>query len=93
LASGATSPNWIGLKPNDARAAFCLAQEAPDTLSVTSSGGTEVFQSLLGGDQLQHLALRQLPLLGRQSGLLVPQPSLLGICIELTGQDLGTGVL
>jgi hypothetical protein len=40
-----------------------------------------------------HLPLRQLQLPGRQSGLLVRQPSISGIRIELTGQDLGTGVL
>jgi hypothetical protein len=84
--------------PNSAEAkgcqsSVCLAQEAPDTLSVTSSGGLEVIQSLLGDVQLLHLALRQLPLPGHQSGLLVPQPGLPAIRIELTGQDLGTGVL
>jgi hypothetical protein len=47
----------------------------------------------LGDDQLLHLPLCQLPLPGRQSGLLVPQPGILGIRVELTGQDLGTGIL
>jgi hypothetical protein len=50
----------------------CLSQEAPDTMFVASSGGPEVFQALLGDDQLLHL-----PLPGRQSGLLVPQPGIL----------------
>jgi hypothetical protein len=40
-----------------------------------------------------HLPLHQLPLLGRQLSLLVPQPSIPGIRVELTGQDLGMGVL
>jgi hypothetical protein len=75
------------------QSSICLAQEAPDTLSVTSSRGLEVLQSFLGDDQLLHLALRQLPLLGRQFGLLVPQPSLPTIHVELVGQDLGTSVL
>jgi hypothetical protein len=30
---------------------------------------------------------------GRQSSLLVPQPGLSAICVELMGQDLGTCVL
>jgi hypothetical protein len=47
----------------------------------------------LGDGQLLHLALRLLLLPGHQSGLLVPQPGLPTIRIELTGQDLGTGVL
>jgi hypothetical protein len=56
-------------------------------------GGSEVFQAHLGDDQLLHLPLHQLPLPGRQLSLLVSQPGILGICIELTGQDLGTDVL
>jgi hypothetical protein len=62
-------------------------------LSVTSSGGPEVFQALLGNDQLLHLSVHQLPLSGRQLSLLVSQPGITGIRIELTGQDLGTNVL
>jgi hypothetical protein len=57
-------------------------------LSVTRSGGPEVFQTLLGDDQLLHL-----PLPGRQLSLLVSQPGIPGIHVELTGQDLGTDVL
>jgi hypothetical protein len=30
------------------QSSVCLAQEAPDTLSITSSGGPEIFQALLG---------------------------------------------
>jgi hypothetical protein len=62
-------------------------------MSVASSGGSEVFQALLGDDQLLHLPLHQPPLLSRQLSLLVSQPGILGIRIELTGQDLGTDVL
>jgi hypothetical protein len=62
-------------------------------LSVASSGGPEAFQTLLGDDQLLHLPLRQLPLPGRQSGLLVPQPGISSIHVELAGQDPGTGIL
>jgi hypothetical protein len=80
------SPDRVEAK--GCQSSVCLAQEAPDTLSVTSSGGPEVFQALLGDDQLLHL-----PLPGRQSGLLVPLPDIPGIRIELTGQDLGTDVL
>jgi hypothetical protein len=47
----------------------------------------------LGDDQLLHLPLYQLPLPGRQLSLLVSQPSIPGIRVELTGQDLGTDVL
>jgi hypothetical protein len=54
------------------QSSVCLVQEAPDTLSITSPGGLEVLQSLLGNDQLLHLSLRQLLLSGRQSCLLVP---------------------
>jgi hypothetical protein len=85
------SPDRVEAK--GCRSSVCLAQEALDTLSIASSGGPEVFQSLLGDDQLLHLALRQLLLLGRQSGLLIPQPDLPGIRIELACQDLGTGIL
>jgi hypothetical protein len=60
---------------------------------VASSGGPEVFQALLGDDQLLHLPLHQLPLPGHQLSLLVSQPGIPGIRIELTGQDLGTNVL
>jgi hypothetical protein len=49
----------------------------------SSSGGIEVIQPLLGDGQL----------LGRQSGLLVPQNDLSTIGTELAGQDLSTGVL
>jgi hypothetical protein len=59
----------------------------------SSLGGLEVLQPLLGDDQLLHLPLRQLPLSGRQSGLLVPQTGLSTIGVELVGQDLGTGIL
>jgi hypothetical protein len=62
-------------------------------LSITSSGAPEVFQALLGDDQLLHLLLHQLPLSGRQLSLLVSQTGILGIRIELTSQDLGTDVL
>jgi hypothetical protein len=62
-------------------------------LSVSSSGGLEVLQPLLGDGQLLHLPLRQLLLPGRQSDLLVPQTNLPTIRLELTGQDLGTGAL
>jgi hypothetical protein len=55
---------------------------------VASSGGPEVFQALLGDDQLLHL-----PLPSHQLSLLVSQPGIPGIRIELTGQDLGTNVL
>jgi hypothetical protein len=55
-------------------------------------GGPKVFQALLGDDQLLHLPLCQLQLPGLQSGFLVPQPDIPGIRVELTGQDLGTGV-
>jgi hypothetical protein len=75
------------------QSSICLAQDAPDMLSVTSSGGLEVFQALLGDDQLLHLPLHQLLLPGHQLNLLVPQPGILGIRIELTGQDLRTSVL
>jgi hypothetical protein len=71
----------------------CLAQEAPDVLSISNSGGLEVLQPLLGDDQLLHLPLHQLPLPGCQSGLLVHQAGLPAIGVELPGQDLGTGVL
>jgi hypothetical protein len=47
----------------------------------------------LGDGQLLHLVLHLLLLPGHQSGLLVPQPSLSTIRVELAGQDLGTGVL
>jgi hypothetical protein len=62
------------------QSSVCLAQEAPDTLSVASSGGPKVFQALLGDDQLLHL-----PLLGRQLSLLVSQPGIPGIRVKLTG--------
>jgi hypothetical protein len=52
-------------------------------------GGPEVFQDLLGDDQLLHLPLHQLPLPGRQLSLLVSQPGIPGIRVELTVQDLG----
>jgi hypothetical protein len=52
-------------------------------LSIGSSGGPEVFQALLGYDQLLHLPLCQLPLLGHQSGLLIPQSGISGIHVEL----------
>jgi hypothetical protein len=44
-------------------------------------------------DKGRQSSIRQLPLLGRQFGLLVPQPSLPTIHVELVGQDLGTSVL
>jgi hypothetical protein len=62
-------------------------------LSVASLGRPEVYQSLLGDDQLLHLPLHQLPLPGRQLSLLVSQPGIPGIRVEPTGQDLGTDVL
>jgi hypothetical protein len=40
-----------------------------------------------------HLPLHQLPLPGHQLNLLVSQPSIPGIHVELTGQDLGTDIL
>jgi hypothetical protein len=46
-----------------------------------------------GYDQLLHLALHQLLLPGHQFDLLVPQPGLPAIRVELAGQDLGTTVL
>jgi hypothetical protein len=52
-----------------------------------------VFQALLGDDQLLHLPLHQLPLPGRQLSLLVSQPGIPDIRVELAGQDLGTDVL
>jgi hypothetical protein len=52
-----------------------------------------VFQALLGNDQLLHQPLHQLPLPGRQLSLLVSQPGIPGIRVELTGLDLGTDVL
>jgi hypothetical protein len=52
-----------------------------------------VFQALLGNDQLLHQPLHQLPLPGCQLSLLVSQPGISGIRVELTGQDLGTNVL
>jgi hypothetical protein len=57
-------------------------------LSVASSGGPDVFQALLGDNQLLHL-----PLPGYQLSLLVSQPGILDIHVELMGQDLGTDVL
>jgi hypothetical protein len=45
-------------------------------------------QTLLGDGQLLHL-----PLPSRQLSLLVSQPNIPGIHVELTGQDLGTDVL
>jgi hypothetical protein len=75
------------------QSSVCLAQEAPDTLSITSSGGLEVFQALLGDDQLLHLPLHQLLLPGRQLSLLVSQPGIPSIRIELMGQDMVTDVL
>jgi hypothetical protein len=75
------------------QSSVCLAQEALDTLFITSSGGPEVFQALLGDDQLLHLSLQQLPLPGHQLSLLVSQPGIPGIHVELTGQNLGTDVL
>jgi hypothetical protein len=75
------------------QSSVCLAQEAPDMLSVPSSGGSEVFQALLVNDQLLHLPLHQLPLPGHQLSLLVSQSGIPGIHVELTGQDLGTDVL
>jgi hypothetical protein len=85
------SPDRVEAKGH--QSSVCLAQEAPDTLSVTSSGDPKVFQALLGDDHLLHLPLHQLPLPGRQLSLLVPQLGIPGIRVELTGQDLGTGVL
>jgi hypothetical protein len=70
-----------------------LAQEAPDTLCITSMSRLEILQPLPGDGQLLHLPLLQLLLPRRQSGLLVPQTSLPGISIELASQDLDAGVL
>jgi hypothetical protein len=47
----------------------------------------------MGDGQLLHMPLRQLPLSGHQSGLLVLQAGLPAIDVELPGQDLGTSVL
>jgi hypothetical protein len=84
---GEVRPQLLVLCPSPNRAeakgrqsSVYLAQEAPDTLSVASSGGPEVFQALLGDDQLLHL-----PLLGCQLSLLVPQRGIPGICVKLTG--------
>jgi hypothetical protein len=85
------SPDRVEAK--GCQSSICLAQDALDTLSVASSGGWEVLQFILGDGQLLHLALHQLPLLGCQFGLLVPQPGLPAIRIELTGQNLVTDVL
>jgi hypothetical protein len=57
-------------------------------MSVASTGGPEVLQALRGDDQLLYL-----PLPGRQLSLLISQPGISGIRVELTGQDLGTDVL
>jgi hypothetical protein len=70
-----------------------LAQEALDTLCITSTSRLEILQPLPGDGELLHLPLRQLPLPRCQSGLLVPQTSLPGISIDLTSQDLDAGVL
>jgi hypothetical protein len=70
-----------------------LAQEAPNTLCITSTRRLEILQPLPGDGKLLHLPLRQLPLPCCQSGLLVLQTSLLGVSIELASQDLDTGVL
>jgi hypothetical protein len=70
-----------------------LAQEALDTLCITSTRHLEILQPLPGDGQLLHLPLHQLLLPYRQSGLLVPQTSLRGVSIELVSQDLDTGVL
>jgi hypothetical protein len=85
------TPDRVEAKGHQSSA--CLAQEAPDTLSVTSSGGLKVFQALLGDNQLLHLLLHPLPLPSRQLSLLVSQPSISSIHVELTGQDQGTDVL
>jgi hypothetical protein len=52
-----------------------LAQEALDTLCITSTRRLEILQPLPGDGQLLHLPLHQLSLPCRQSGLLVPQTS------------------
>jgi hypothetical protein len=70
-----------------------LAQEAPDKLCITSMRRLEILQPLSSDGQLLHLPLHQPPLPCRQSSLLVPQTGLLGVSVELTGQDLDTGVL
>jgi hypothetical protein len=70
-----------------------LAQEALDTLCITSTRRLEILQPLPGDGQLLHLPLRQLPLPCRPSGLVVPQTSLPGVSTELASQDLDTGVL
>jgi hypothetical protein len=49
------SPDRVEAKGH--QSSVCLAQEALDTLFVASSGGPEVFQSVLGHDQLLHLHL------------------------------------
>jgi hypothetical protein len=78
----------LGVYAKGCQSSVCLAQEAPDALSISSSGGLEVLQPLLGDDQLLHL-----PLPGHHPILLVPQTGLPAICVELAGQDLGTTVL
>jgi hypothetical protein len=60
-----------------------LAQEASDTLCITSMRRLEILQPLPSDGQLLHLPLRQLPLSCHQSGLLVPQTSLPGVSVEL----------
>jgi hypothetical protein len=70
-----------------------LAQEAPDTLWITSTRHLEILQPLPSDDQLLHLPLRQLSLLCCQSSLPAPQTSLPGVSVELASQDLDTGVL
>jgi hypothetical protein len=84
--------------PNRAKAkgrqnSIYLAQETSDTLRYSSTRCLEILQTLLGDGQLLHLSLCQLPLLHRQSGLLVPQTGLLTIGVKLIGQDLGVGFL
>jgi hypothetical protein len=82
-----------GAEAEGGQDSICLAQEAPDTLCITSTSCLEILQPLPGDGQLLHLLLHQLSLPRRQSGLLVPQTSLPGISIELASQDLDADVL
>jgi hypothetical protein len=70
-----------------------LAQEAPDTLCLTSMRRLEILQPLPGDGQLLHLPLHQLQLPCYQSSLLIPQTGVPSFIVELADQDLGTGVL
>jgi hypothetical protein len=65
-----------------------LAQEATDTLCLTSVRSLEILQPLPGDSQLLHLLLHELSLPRHQASLLVPQIGLPTISIELIGFPL-----